>query len=84
MSGKAGIESLLEGLGSLGPDGLGGLGGAGFDGTFGPGGFDAGSHNNEADSGNTSTGTEGGGDDMPRNGTWSGMGIQSKLSDDST
>ncbi|KAI9454174.1 hypothetical protein BJY52DRAFT_774510 [Lactarius psammicola] len=88
LSGMAGLESLLGGLGGLGPGGgLGGLGGGGFDpGMFGPDFFGPGSDKDKADGGNkgtTGTGTEGGGDDTPRTGTWSGMGIQSKLSDDS-
>ena len=81
MSGMAGLESLLGGLGGLGPGG--GPGGGGFDpGMFGPDFFGPGSNKDKADGGNTGTGTEGGGDDKPRSGTWSGMGIQSKLSDD--
>ena len=86
MSGMAGLESLLGGLGGLGPGGgLGGPGGGGFDpGMFGPDFFvGPGANKDKADGGNTGTGTEGGEDDKPRSGTWSGMGIQSKLSDDS-
>ena len=77
MSGMAGLASLLGGLG-------GGLGRSGLDpGMFGPDFFGSGGDKDEADKGNTGTGTESGGDDTPRSGTWSGMGIQSKLSDDS-
>jgi hypothetical protein len=78
LSGMVGLESLLAGLGGLGPGG-GRLGKGEFD----PGMFGPGSDKDEADGGNTGTGTEGGGDDMLRSGTWSGMGIQCKLSDDS-
>ncbi|KAH8992500.1 hypothetical protein EDB92DRAFT_576512 [Lactarius akahatsu] len=90
LSGMAGLESLLGGLGGLGPGGggLGGLGGSGFDpAMFGPDFFGPGSDKDKADGGNKVTpgaGTEGGGDNTPRSGTWSGVGIQSKLSDDST
>lgn len=85
MSGIAGHESLLGGLGSRGPGGgLDGQGGGEFDpGMLGPGFFDSGSHNKEADRGNAGIGTEGGGDDTARSGTWSGVGIPSRLSDDS-
>jgi hypothetical protein len=85
MSGMAGLESLLGDLGGLGPGGgLGGLGRGGFDpGMFGPDFFGPGSDKGEADGGRTGTVTVGSGDDMPRSGTWSGMGIQSKLTDDS-
>ncbi|KAH8990166.1 hypothetical protein EDB86DRAFT_1803394 [Lactarius hatsudake] len=86
LSGMAGLESLLGGLGGLGPGGgLGGLGGSGFDpAMFGPDFFGPGSDKDKADGGNKGTagaGTEGGGDNTPRSGTWSGTGIQSKLSD---
>ncbi|KAH9044369.1 hypothetical protein EDB85DRAFT_1908934 [Lactarius pseudohatsudake] len=89
LSGMAGLESLLGGLGGLGPGGgLGGLGGSGFDpAMFGPDFFGPGSDKDKADGGNKGTagpGTGGGGDNTPRSGTWSGVGIQSKLSDDST
>ena len=80
MSGMAGLESLLGGLGGLGPGGgLGGMGGGGFDpGMFNPDFFGPGSNKDKS----TGTDTEGGGDDTPRSGTWSGMGIQSKFEDD--
>ncbi|KAH9035064.1 hypothetical protein EDB84DRAFT_1485940 [Lactarius hengduanensis] len=89
LSGMAGLESLLGGLGGLGPGGgLGGLGGSGFDpAMFGPDFFGPDSDKDKADGGNKGTagaGTEGGGNNTPRSGTWSGVGIQSKLSDDST
>ncbi|KAH9065653.1 hypothetical protein EDB87DRAFT_870053 [Lactarius vividus] len=88
LSGMAGLESLLGGLGGLGPGGggLGGLGGSGFDpAMFGPDFFGPGSDKDKADGGNkgtTGAGTEGGGDNTPRSGMWSGVGIQSNLSDD--
>ncbi|KAI9444709.1 hypothetical protein H4582DRAFT_1910735 [Lactarius indigo] len=86
LSGMAGLESLLSGLGGLGPGS--GLSGGGFDpAMFGPEFFGPGGDKDKADGGNkgtTGTGTEGGGDNTPRSGTWSGVGIQSKLSDDST
>ena len=76
MSGMAGLASLLGGLG-------GGLGGSGLDpGMFGPDFFGPGDDKDKAEEGNTGTGTVGDGDDTPRSGTWSGLGIQSKLSDD--
>jgi hypothetical protein len=90
MSGMAGLESLLGGFGGLGPGGglgtLGGLGGGRFDPEmFGPEFIDPGSYEDKAEGGNkgiNGTGTGGGEDDTPRSGTWSGMGIQSNLSDD--
>jgi len=82
MSGMAGLDGLLGGLGGLGPGGGGfdGMGG-GFDpGMFGPEFFGPGRDKDRADGDNKSTtGTEGGEDDTPRSGTWSGMGIQSKF-----
>ena len=85
MSGLTGLESLLGGLGGLGPGGgHGGMGGGVFDpGMFGPEAFGPGSNRNRDDGGSIiGTGSEGGGDDVPRSGTWSGIGIQSRLSDD--
>jgi len=74
----AGLESLLGGLG--------GLGGGKFDlGMFGPELFGPGRDKDKAETGNkgtSGTGAEAGGDETPTNGTWTGMGIQSKLSED--
>ena len=78
MSGMGGLESLLGGLGGLGPGG--GMGGGGFDpAMFSPEFFGPGGNKGKPAAG---TGTETGGDETPRSGTWSGTGIQSKLSDD--
>ncbi|KAH9081556.1 hypothetical protein EDB83DRAFT_2309959 [Lactarius deliciosus] len=74
LGGMAGLESLLGGLGGLGPGGW-------WAGRTGQ------NDKDKADGGNkgtTGADTEGGGDYTPRSGTWSGVGIQSKLSDDST
>jgi hypothetical protein len=85
MSAMAGLEGLLGGLGGLGPGGgPGGMGGGGFDPRmFGPESFGPGRDKDKADGSNK--GTTGastvGGNDTPRSGTWSGTGIQSKLSD---
>ena len=80
MSGMGGQESLLGGLGGLGPGG--GMGGGGFDpAMFGPEFFGPGGNKGKAAAG---TGSEGVGDETPRSGTWSGTGVQRKLSDDTT
>ena len=83
MGGIGRFKSLLSGVGAFGSGGgLGGMGGGGSDsGMLSPEFFGPGGKKDKAAAG---TGTEGGGDDTPRSRTWSGTGIQRKLSNDST